>query len=363
MQTVEFTLLHGYMCSVLWAHLPLQFAFLLLHSLHIALNHQLTPTSIISQNPSSSPAVMATAGSPKGKGGRAPANANNDADSIMPLLFATIGNPTISFKKMAAMDELGRTESSLEHKFRKWRQKGREIAAENPEDAGALDPASAGVAAAKKPRAPAKKGASGRGKGVVKQVATGDEEEETDEEAGAVKQEPEEMVISRNAWSFGMTNMLQGGISGEMVKASDKGKAAATQGTKRRAASGKAEHERGETPAKKAKVVKKGTAKVVKKPNAKAYSASDDEDAVSEDKEEAPTKPKVKGKDSVAAASGKGKVAAKPTGPAKAKRGKAGMAVKGGQIPIHEDEDADVEMTGGDGHHDGMTDMQFDEAA
>lgn len=138
---------------------------------------------------------MSTEASPKGKGGRAPMNAN-DADSIMPLLFATIGNPAISFKKMAAMDELGRTESSLEHRFRKWRQKGREIAAENPENAGTLGTASAGAAISKKARAPAYKVAIGKGKGPVKQAEIGDVEEEMNEEAEAVKQESDEMVIS-----------------------------------------------------------------------------------------------------------------------------------------------------------------------
>lgn len=147
---------------------------------------------------------MSTEAGPKGKGGRAPANANNDADSIMPLLFATIGNPAISFKKMAAMDELGRTESSLEHKFRKWRQKGREIGAENPENAGNLGAASAGAAITKKPRTPAKKGASGTGKGPAKQSYVGDEEDEEDEieETGTVKQEPDEKVI------LGLTDVL-----------------------------------------------------------------------------------------------------------------------------------------------------------
>lgn len=310
---------------------------------------------------------MATAASPKGKGRKVAANVNDDANSIMPLLFATIGNPKISFKKMAAMDELGRTESSLEHKFRKWRQKGREIAAENPENAGAPDTASAGAAAGaaatKKPRAATKKGASAsdRGKGVVKQAVIGDEKDETEEEAAAIKQEPEEMVISRTAWSFQMTYRLQGGISSDIDKPSSKGKATANQGTKRRAASQKAEHvDGGETLAKKAKVAKKGIARVVKKPNTKTYSGSEDEDSVNEDEEEAPTKRKVNGKGSVAAACGKGKAAAKPTGPA---MGKAGMVPKGGQILIHEDENADVDMTRGYGHHDGMTDMRFDEAA
>ena len=142
---------------------------------------------------------MSTEASPKGKGGRAPANAHNHADDIMPLLFATIGNPAISFKKMAAMDELGRTESSLEHKFRKWRQKGREIAAKHPGNAGTLDTASAGAPATKKPRTPAKKEANLKGEGPVEQANVGDEKDEIDAEAGVVKQEPEEMVTSTTA--------------------------------------------------------------------------------------------------------------------------------------------------------------------
>ena len=138
---------------------------------------------------------MSTETNPKGKGGKASASANNDADSIMPLLFATIGNPPISFKKMAAMDELGRTESSLEHKFRKWRQKGRDIAADNPENAGTLGTTSAATTP-KKPRAPpAKKVDNGKGKGLAKQAHVRDEEEEMDNEEGVIKQEPDEMVI------------------------------------------------------------------------------------------------------------------------------------------------------------------------
>ncbi|CAF9920128.1 hypothetical protein IMSHALPRED_004822 [Imshaugia aleurites] len=304
---------------------------------------------------------MSTEAGSKGKGGRAPANVNNDADSIMPLLFATIGNPTISFKKMAAMDELGRTESSLEHKFRKWRQKGRDIAAEHPDHAGTLGAAGAPAAAAKKPRAQAKKGADVRGKAPAKQANVGDEEDEIDEETGVVKQEPDETVTSRAARSLDMTDVLQGGTDGGMQASSTKGKATATNGTKKRAASEQAvagEHDDGEAPVKKPKVVKKGTAKVVKK--SKVHSGSEDEDALSEDEEQVPIKPKGKGKGSGAAAGGKAKAAAKPTGPAKAKKGKA---AKTGQIPIHEDEDADVDMNAGDDHHDGMIEMQFDEAS
>ena len=200
---------------------------------------------------------MSTLANPKGKGGKASTNANNDADTIMPLLFATIGNPTISFKKMAAMDELGRTESSLEHRFRKWRQKGREIAARNPEHAGTLGPPTSGTATTKKPRAPAKKGANDRGKGPIEQAGVEDEEDETDEDARAVKQEPDEMVRSTTAYSLGMTNRLQGSIGGEMLHRSIIRKTIAMNGTKKRATPSQvaaAEEEVGHVPKKKAKV-------------------------------------------------------------------------------------------------------------
>ena len=140
---------------------------------------------------------MSTEASPKGKGARAPTNAT-DANSIVPLLLATIGNPIISFKKMAAMDELGRTESSLEHKFRKWREKGREIAAQSPEHSGTQGSAGAGAAASKGPRALSKNAVSGKGKGPAKQLDVEDHnEDEVDEKAGGIKQEPNETVISR----------------------------------------------------------------------------------------------------------------------------------------------------------------------
>jgi len=126
--------------------------------------------------------------SPKGKGA-----ATNDADSIMPLLFATIGNPSISFPKMAAMDAEGRSASALEHKFRKWRQKGREIAEANPDHAGEM-----GKAATPKKRAPAaKKNANANGKTKAKQADVGDEEDKTVDYAEAVDitKEEEGMVI------------------------------------------------------------------------------------------------------------------------------------------------------------------------
>lgn len=129
---------------------------------------------------------MSATATPRAKAGAAP----TDVDSIMPLLFATIGNPAISFKKMAAMDPENRTESSLEHKFRKWRQMGREIAEKNPEHAGSF-----AVATPKKPRAaPAKKGASGKVNS--KQPDVGDEEGAVDDEDGvaAVKQECKDEV-------------------------------------------------------------------------------------------------------------------------------------------------------------------------
>lgn len=130
---------------------------------------------------------MTTAASPRGK-----ATATTDVDSIMPLLFATIGNPAISFRKMAAMDAEKRTEASLEHKFRKWRQTGREIAEKNPERAGTFT-----ATTPKKPRAaPVKRRVNGGNKG--KQPDVGDEEGAVDDEqeggSAAVKPEGNDNV-------------------------------------------------------------------------------------------------------------------------------------------------------------------------
>jgi len=139
---------------------------------------------VLPENQPPSATMSTNAGASKGR----KSTVGTDADSIMPLLFATIGNPAISFKKMAAMDEEGRTESSLEHKFRKWRQQGREIAEKYPEHAGPVD------STPKKTRAaPAKKGANRKNK--AKQSDVGDEEDEVDDEVGA-----------------GMANLEEGGV-------------------------------------------------------------------------------------------------------------------------------------------------------
>ena len=130
---------------------------------------------------------MSPEANPKSKGGKAPANANNDEDSIVPLLFATIDNPSISFKKMAAMDELGRSESSLEHKFRKWRKKGREIAAKNSAHAGSPSTSKVGGTTTKKPSASAKKVATGNGKGSIEQAGVDDKEIGDDDGEGTKK--------------------------------------------------------------------------------------------------------------------------------------------------------------------------------
>lgn len=156
-----------------------------------------------------------------------------------------------------------------------------------------------------------------------------------------------------------MADTFQGGIGGEMLPLSTKGKATATTRTKKRAASEKsaaAEHEDGEAFTKKARVVKKGTAKLVKKSNAKVDSGSEDEEKLR-------TKPKEKDKDDIATRNGKRKAPTKPSGSAKTRKGKADTVVKAGQIPIDEDEDADVDIIGGDGHQEGRRDMQFDESA
>ncbi|KAG8530802.1 uncharacterized protein KY384_004159 [Bacidia gigantensis] len=75
-----------------------------------------------------------------------------DLDAIIPLLFAAHGDWVPNYKTMALLDKEKHTASALEHKFRKWRQTGREIAAQHPEVV--VD------AKAPKPRTPKKGGDS-----------------------------------------------------------------------------------------------------------------------------------------------------------------------------------------------------------
>ena len=139
---------------------------------------------------------MSSEAKPRSKGGKAPANANNDESSMIALLFATIGNPSINFKRMAAMDELGRSESSFEHKFRKWRQKGREIAAKNPSHAGFPGTSDVGGATTKKPSASTRKGANSNGKGSIEQAGIEGEGIEDEDGEGTYK-----MVLSKTQLS------------------------------------------------------------------------------------------------------------------------------------------------------------------
>lgn len=53
-------------------------------------------------------------------------SAANTADEIIPLLLAA-HKLKPNFKEMSALDNKKRSESSFEHKFRKWRAKAREI--------------------------------------------------------------------------------------------------------------------------------------------------------------------------------------------------------------------------------------------
>lgn len=48
-------------------------------------------------------------------------------DDMIPLIIASHPNLTLSYKTMAALDPLNRTESSHQHRFRKWRARANEI--------------------------------------------------------------------------------------------------------------------------------------------------------------------------------------------------------------------------------------------
>ena len=229
----------------------------------------------------------------------------NDADSLVPLLLATVGNPTPNFKKMAAMDDAKRSQSSLEHRFRKWRQEGRQIAEKYPEHAGQT-----AVGTPKKPRAaPAKSTANGKAK--ARQADVGDEEDEADEgahgeiDAVASNKECDKLVIPTAAHAFEPTDTAQDGAESEMTPLPAKGKAKAkksipangngTNGSKKRGSQdADAEADNEQTPAKKPKATKKGTAKVVKKPTAKAHEVEVTDEGESADADGGKAKPKAK---------------------------------------------------------------------
>ena len=58
------------------------------------------------------------------------------ADSLIPLLLATLDNPYINFYKMSNMDEEGRRTKDLEMRFRRWCEQGRVIAETYPQEHG-----------------------------------------------------------------------------------------------------------------------------------------------------------------------------------------------------------------------------------
>lgn len=120
---------------------------------------------------------MSSEASPSGKRGAV----SNEIDTIIPLLFAAHPDFKPSYQKMVAMDKHGRTYAALEHKFRKWRQTGREIAAASPNDESP-------VAKPKTKRAP--KNSEGA---MQKQADIGDEEDDVEKkETITVKEEQDE---------------------------------------------------------------------------------------------------------------------------------------------------------------------------
>ncbi|KAL9611795.1 MAG: hypothetical protein Q9167_003563 [Letrouitia subvulpina] len=58
-------------------------------------------------------------------------SAISSLDDVMPLFFAAHPNIVPKYKIMAALDPKKRTESSFEHRFRKWRQEGRALVQAN----------------------------------------------------------------------------------------------------------------------------------------------------------------------------------------------------------------------------------------
>ena len=57
----------------------------------------------------------------------------SDIHTIIPLLFAAHPQLMPDYRKMALLDDYGRTNYALEHKFRKWRIASRRILEDHPE--------------------------------------------------------------------------------------------------------------------------------------------------------------------------------------------------------------------------------------
>lgn len=135
---------------------------------------------------------MSTSIAPNNKGGKAAVADKYDADSMIPLILATLGNPPTNYKIMAALDPHGRTESAFQHRFRSWRKEALALTEANPEIAVNA------VSTPGKKRVPVTK-KNGNGKGNAKQTDVGGEEGETGEAAGmdGIKQEDDIDMVSR----------------------------------------------------------------------------------------------------------------------------------------------------------------------
>ena len=118
---------------------------------------------------------------------------SNDANSFMPLLFAAHPEVVPNYKRMAAMDDQGRTASALEHKFRAWRQDGKKILAEKGGNFESMDltpkkptavPKKTSVRGGGGQKKPSSKAPRSKGKN-EKDVEAEDEEGEESEDGGA----------------------------------------------------------------------------------------------------------------------------------------------------------------------------------
>ncbi|KAL9129766.1 MAG: hypothetical protein Q9217_001878 [Psora testacea] len=110
------------------------------------------------------------------KGGGA--DTKYDMDNVLPVLLAVLGNPSINYSAMAAMDEAGRTEYAWQHRFRRWRSMASDIATAHPDVAAAT----AGKATPTK-RAPAKKAVNGGKNKQMEQDKDDDDDEGGNEES------------------------------------------------------------------------------------------------------------------------------------------------------------------------------------
>ncbi|KAL8746421.1 MAG: hypothetical protein Q9190_001558 [Brigantiaea leucoxantha] len=187
-------------------------------------------------------------------------SAPSNLDDVMPLLFAAHPDFVPKYKIMTALDEKHRSESSFEHRFRKWRQEGRKLVEANggPETVAAM-----GVKAGKADKTKA----AGGGGNSAKRKAADDCAASHDDDKDLQNSEPKSKDVK--------IEQAELAINGGDHSKSTQGKQ-----PRKRTKKESTDQDMGATNAKgvnvkKGPVAKKGTARAVKKGKVKSRGGDD----------------------------------------------------------------------------------------